>query len=255
MTGDSSFPRVHNDLRILLLDMEISYAVYYAFPSKREQYLSPKNIKHPQFCICAAWKWHNEVSIYSIKITDDHRTFKKDFRNDFIIAKKLHEVMSEADIIVAHNGDAFDIKHANTLFIKHGLGPIPEKKSIDTLKVARRYFNFAGNDLDTLSKRFGGDGKIDKPDWILLTDGDEEEIYKATTYCISDVNELERVFVNIRPYIRNMPHMKKIGDITECHACRSKLFHRKGTAFDGIKQYIRIKCNDCGHEMKQRIKI
>lgn len=198
-----------------------------------------------------AYKWHHEVSTYVVKINDGKK-FKKDFRNDKVIAIKIHELMTEADIIVAHNGDAFDIKHANTLFIKHDLGPIPEKKSIDTLKAARKYFNFAGNDLDNLSKRFGGRGKDNKPCWFKLTDGDEKEINKAAKYCKNDVKELERIFINIRPYIKRLPHLKMPGGIIECQACRSKRLHKRGMGFDGYKIYARIKCAECGHEHKQK---
>lgn len=244
-----------NEIKTLLLDMELSYAIYYAFPSKREQYLSAKNIIHNQFCICAAWKWHHQASKHVVKITDDKKRFKANFRDDYIVAVKLHELMTEADVIVAHNGDAFDIKHANNLFIKHGLGPIPEKKSIDTLKAARKYFNFVGNDLDSLSKKCGGIGKIDKPDWRALTEGNEKEINKAARYCLNDVEELERVFIWLRPYIRKLPALATKGGIKYCLSCGSKRIHRKGIHFNGTQFYLRIRCEECGHEMKGKADI
>ena len=255
-----------NNLKILLLDIELTYAVYYAYPSKREQYLSAKNIKHHQFCPCAAWQWMHEVSRYVVKITDDQKRFKANFRDDFIVAKKLHDLMTEADVIVAHNGDAFDIKHANVLFINHGLGPIPEKKSIDTLKAARKYFAFAGNDLASLSKRFGGPGKSKKPDWLKLAEGDTKEINIAARYCKDDVRELERVFLAMRPYLRRLPALRPPkepkqlkekrndwGGITECDACGSKTLQSKGAAFDGRKMYLRVKCTECGHEIRGKL--
>ena len=176
-----------DQLKFLLIDIELSYAIYRAFPSKKPQYLSSKQIVHQQFCPCASWKWLNEVSVYSIKITDDMDRWRDNFRDDYIVAKALHDKMTEADVIIAHNGDSFDIKHANTLFRKHHLGPIPQRKSIDTLKVARKYFAFAGNDLDGLSKLFGGPGKNTKPNWDLLTDGDYDETNTASTYCANDI--------------------------------------------------------------------
>lgn len=243
-----------NQLKILLIDLELTYALFYAYPESREQYLPAKNIKHHQFCPCAAWKWHHEISKYSVKITDDPKRFKKNFRDDYIVAKKLHDLMTEADVIVAHNGDAFDIKHSNTLFSKHGLGPVPETKSIDTLKAARKYFKFAGNDLDSLSRRFGGPGKAERPDWKIVTEGNADEINRAARYCMKDVVELERVFINIRSFIRRLPYLAKAGDVTECHACGSKRVQKRGGGFDGRKPYTRVRCVECGHEHKQRIK-
>lgn len=252
--------KLYNGLKILLLDIELTYAIYYAFPSKREQYLSAKNIIHHQFCPCAAWKWDHETSKYNVKITDDKKRFKKDFRDDYIVAKKLHDLMTEADVIVAHNGDQFDIKHANTLFINHGLGPIPEKKSLDTLKAARKYFAFAGNDLDSLSKRFGGTGKNKKPNWYKMTDGDPDQINIAAKYCMNDVEELDRVFKNIKPYMKNLV---KIRDKKEpehygimcCDACGSKRLNNKGLGGVPPSVYPRIRCLECGHEMKGDMKL
>jgi hypothetical protein len=248
-----------NIIKTLLLDMELTYAIYYAFPSKREQYLSAKNIIHHQFCPCAAWKWDHQVSVHSIKITDDKKRFKKNFRDDFIVAEKLHELMNEADVIVAHNGDAFDIKHANTLFINHGLGPIPEKKSLDTLKAARKYFAFAGNDLDSLSKRFGGTGKNQKPNWYLMTDGDAEQINKAARYCRNDVRELDRVFVNLKPYMKDLVKIRTKTPnhygIEHCDACGSTRLNNHALGGVGKGVYPRVRCTECGHEMKGDIKL
>lgn len=239
---------VCDDLKILLLDLELTYAVYYAYPSKREQYLSDRDIIHDQFCVCAAWKWLHEASTYAISITDDTKQFKKDFRNDRNVASKLHALMEEADIIVAHNGDNFDIKHATTLFRKHGLGPISKTKSLDTLKIARRYFAFPGNSLDSLAKRFGKAGKNKKPNWKKMTEGDKKEIDIATKYCKNDVKVLEDIFIELRPYIDKFPSLRRVKDFpVQCDACQSKRLIKNGTGFDGTKMFQKVKCQECGH--------
>ena len=242
------------ELKVLLCDMELAYALYYAFPSKKPQYLSSKQIKEYFFVPCAAWKWEHEVNAHVIMTLDDKKRFKKNHKDDYIIAVKLHELFSEADMIVAHNGDAFDIKHANTLFIKHGLGPVPESKSIDTLKAARKYFAFAGNDLAHLCKRFGVTEKGERPDWIPLTEGCPAETRKTAKYCKQDVLSLEAVFKHLRPFIRKYPALKPLaGKITECSGCKSKRLQNKGHGFSG-RAFYRIKCMECGmeHQSKQR---
>lgn len=243
-----------NQLKILLVDLELAYALYYGFPSKKPQFMPARNIKHHQFCICAAWKWHHEVSVQSISVLEDEKRFKKNFRDDYIVAKKLHELFEEADVIVAHNGDSFDLKHANTLFIKHGLGPVPQIKSIDTLKLARKYFSFPGNGLNDLLTFFNLPGKLDGPSWIGLTEGVEKEIIKAVKYCRGDIRALERLFVKIRPYARNLPALRPIKDVCECAACSSKLLKNHGTRFDGSKFYVDIRCLACGHAHKGKPK-
>lgn len=233
------------ELKILLVDLELSYAIGYFFPSKREQYISARQIKNHQWCVCIAWKWAHEVSTYTLSV--------KRKGDDREIAKKLWKLFDESDVIVAHNGDAFDIKWANTLFIKHGLSPVSESKSIDTLKVARRYFNFAGNSLGDLLRYFKLGDKDEKPDWQLLTEGDMSEIKKATKYCKVDVLGLEKIFVKLRPYIKNFPTLRaKKAMPTECDACGCKAIQKRGVIWIGGRNLHRMKCMnlECGHEHK-----
>lgn len=239
------------ELKVILIDLELTYAVYYAYPSKREQYLHDRNIVHDQFCPCAAWKWEGDKKSKGIKITDDKKRFKKDFRDDYIVAKKLHELMTEADVIVAHNGDNFDIKHANVLFKKHGLGPIPPQKSVDTLKVARKYFAFPGNSLDSLAKRFGNKGKIEKPNWTKMTEGDPYHINKGARYCINDVDVLAFVLKELKPYIVNYPQVKikkatGRSDGDTCQKCGSGELQRRGCGVNARGKYQKYQCQNCG---------
>lgn len=249
-----------NDLKWLLADTEWSYAIYYGFPSKKPQYMPAKNIKHRQFCTNASWKWAHQVSVQSVSILDDKRQFKKDFRNDKVCAVEMHKAMSEADVIVAHNLDEFDMKMLNVIFAIYGLGPIPEKKFIDTLKVARKHFRFAGNGLDDLLKFFGHEGKADKPDWILLTEGNEREIRKSIKYCNVDVLGLETILNILKPYMRNLPKQRDKKELNHygikcCDACGSKRLHNKGLDGAAGKIYPRVRCAECGHEMKGDIKL
>jgi hypothetical protein len=61
-------------------------------------------------------------------------------------------LFDETDVIVAHNGDRLDIKKSNAWFIAYGLKPPSPYITIDTLKIARKYFAFASNKLSDLSR-------------------------------------------------------------------------------------------------------
>lgn len=237
-------------MKLLLVDTELSFALYYAFPSKKPQYLPARQVKEHQSIVCARWKWFGEKKVGGVSVLDDPARFRKNHRDDYIVAVKLHKAFMEADVICAHNGDSFDIKHANTLFIKHNLEPVPEKKSLDTLKIARRYFNFTGNGLDDLLKFFGYPGKSEKPDWIKLTEGDEKEIRKAMKYCGNDVLGLERLLKIFLPYI---PKHKALVSKGPCVECGSKHIQKKGQDFDGTRIYQRVKCMNCGHNDKREV--
>jgi hypothetical protein len=139
--------RANRELKTLIVDMEISYSLYFAFPSNKPQFLNSHQLFRRAFVPCFSWKWGHQSTVHVESVLDNNKQYKNDYMNDYALAVKLHTLMDEADIIVAHNADRFDIKQANTLFIDHGLGQVGEYKSVDTLKVARKYFAFEGNSL------------------------------------------------------------------------------------------------------------
>lgn len=242
------------ELKILLIDLEVSFAEYYAYPQKYAQFLPARNIKRRQFVPCASWKWHNEVSVQLASVLDDKSKFKKNYRDDSGVAKTLHKLMEKADVVVAHNGDNFDIKHINTLFIKHGLQPVPKKKSIDTLKIARQNFRFEGNGLNDLLAFFGYPAKSRTPNWIKVAEGCEREIERTGKYCKVDVKRLEKIYVKLRPFLKRHPNVRKYKAISNCDCCRSRRLINKGREFDGYNFFYRIQCKECGHNNRASVK-
>ena len=64
-------------------------------------------------------------------------------------------------------GDEFDIKKANARFIYHGLKPTKFYLSIDTKKVAKKYFKFDSNSLSSLGEYLGLGEKVDTGGYSL----------------------------------------------------------------------------------------
>src|SRR6266404_2277521 len=85
--------------RVLVYDIETSHNIVAQFDPK-DQYTQHHNILVERFIICAAWRWLGEKTVHTVQID-------KPF-DDYKVVKKLHEVMSEADCVVAHFGDRFD---------------------------------------------------------------------------------------------------------------------------------------------------
>ena len=81
--------------------------------------------------------------------------------------ESLLSVINQYDIIVAHNGDNFDIKKIMTRFAIHWLHVDRRIKSIDTYKIAKREFWATSNKLDYLCRMFGLNVKTDTG-WFQL---------------------------------------------------------------------------------------
>lgn len=158
-------------------------------------------ILHERSIICICYKWENSRNVFSLEWNKG---------DDRVLLQRFLEVALEADELVAHNGDKFDIKWFNTRCLKHGLQPPPIWKTVDTLAIARSRFYFNSNRLDYLGKFLLNEGKI-KTDFELWHDivinNCSKAMAKMVRYCKKDVTLLERVWHLLQPYHRPKTHV------------------------------------------------
>lgn len=218
----------------------------------------------PWHIISAAYSWNDE-NVIGIRTSHGLQPDK-----DKELVKKLHKQISKADILVAHNGDKFDLRKFNTRAVFHGLPPIPPIKTVDTLKVAKKYFKFDSNRLDYLGEFLGLGRKIDNPKGLWLRaiaseiianphlkkkekekvwKDQEEAIKQMDIYCQGDVELLRNIYKKLRPYIQNHPNANVIEESAGedvCPNCSSDSLHKRGFHFTRTGAKQRYKCNDCG---------
>lgn len=227
--------------KILLWDLETSYMALAGF-SLWEEIRSHNNIIDDWFIICGAYKWLGERKVHTVAIEEPG--------NDKEVVQHMRDVIAEADVVIHHNGDAFDLKKLNARMIVHDIPPFPKPTTIDTLKVARKEFKFSSNRLDYLGKALGVGGKIENPPgmWMDVLKGDLTVIPKMLKYNKRDVTLLEEVYVKLRPYIRNHPNLNLFSDsdIPVCPNCGSSHLHNRGFARSRRGVFQKKQCQDCG---------
>lgn len=178
----------------------------------------------------------------------------KNVFNDKEVVRAYHDALSDADIWIGHNFDAFDIKKFNTRAIFHKLKPVAPKPTIDTLKIARKHFKFTSNKLAYLAVFLGLEAKDESPDWIKVMQGDEKELRKMVKYNKQDCVATEDVYLTLRPWMQNHPNMNVLSPvrdiagnkIPQCPNCSGVNLIKNGNRYSptGIKQ--RLTCKDCG---------
>jgi DNA polymerase elongation subunit (family B) len=229
--------------RILVWDIETSPMIVTTW-GLYEPHLSHDNILQESILISAAWKWFGEKQVYADSISPRR---PKDDRG---LITRLRKVLLEADVLVAHNGDRFDLRKFNGRAIFHGLKPLPKIATIDTLKIARRIFHFNSNRLDYLGKFLCGTGKIPTTYdlWLKVMDGDEEALAKMVRYNKADVLVLEKVYERLRPFIKNHPNSALYSGVTCCPTCGSNEFQRRGYLYQETTKRQRYQCSspECG---------
>lgn len=153
-------------------------------------------------------KWLGEPE--SKVMYKDMRGKEKNLSNDKELLLPLWKLMNEATIILGQNSDSFDIKKLNARFIQNGLDAPDEYKTIDTLKLARRYFGFMSNKLEHLSsilnkkhtksthKQFPGFSL-----WEQCIAGNLKAWKEMQSYNKLDVFATEEVFLKLSKYVKN----------------------------------------------------
>lgn len=210
--------------------------------------LSADWIERSRWMPCAAWKFLGSNVIGSVSVLHDPERFEKDYSDDYHVVKVLHQVLSEADILVAHNGDQFDIKEFNKRALLNGLPPLKPLRTYDTLKVARKYFRFESNQLRFLCKELGIEEKGESPDWDKICYGDPEEIAVCASYNRQDIRALEALYLKLRAWDQNHPSIAPyLGGIKHlvCR-CGSDDLVKNGNRYTQSGKYQSYMCNSCG---------
>lgn len=174
-------------------------------------------------------------------------------KSDKLLVQKLQKLFEEADIVVAHNGDSFDIKKVKARMIFHRLAPPKVITSIDTKLVARRYFAFNGNGLDELGEHLGLGRKLKHQgfDLWLGCAADDPKCWKTMErYNKRDIVLLEKVYKRFLPYIQNHPNIARVLNPTikpgdGCPNCGSGDIEKRGIKFTFAQVKRNWRCLDC----------
>lgn len=205
------------------------------------------------FMLTWAAKWLFSDTVMSDKLTSKEAIEEDDKR----ITKNLWKLIDEADIVIAHNGDKFDIKKINTRFLKHRLGLPSSYQSIDTLKIARKTFSFTSNKLDALATFLGFEGKMSTGGfdlWKRCMEGDKEAFLIMEEYNKQDVVVLENVYLELRPYAKSHPNIGLyVGDgIERCPCCGSDQVTPNSEYYSNTSVYVEYLCNSCGSRSRTK---
>ncbi len=201
-------------------------------------------------------KWLGEDKVHNFAL-NQYKGYKAGAENDKELVTDLWKMMDEADIVIAHNGIKFDNKKANARFICHGMRPPSPYQSIDTLREARKRFSFSSNKLNDLGEILKLGKKVETGGyklWQGCLDGDKESWAKMIEYNEQDVNLLEKVYLELRPWMVGHPSLTNIsGDATACPTCGGHDVVKNGTGYTKFAQFQQYLCNDCGRTLKARI--
>jgi len=237
--------------RILIIDIETAPKKAFVW-GLWKQNISPNQLISDWYMLTWSAKWVGDPEVFSDKLSNyDVFDFAQD--NDYHVCKSVHKLLDEADIVVAHNGDRFDVPSINTRFIDNNIPPPSPYKQVDTLKIAKRNFKFTSNRLDYIGQFLGLGGKIETGGmslWIRCLNGERSAMEEMETYNKRDVTLLEEVYLKLRPWDKLHPNVNVyegvVKDRPKCASCGSGEIQFRGTYYTNVSAFKRFRCNDCG---------
>ena len=231
-------------IKRLFLDIETGYyeVLVKTFSMRNyKKYYNTNDIVKDKPIYCMSYKWQYENEVHTL----DWRMGEKE------MIKACVDLIGQADELIGHNIDGFDIKELRTRAINHGVLMFPNYRTLDTLKKSRQYFRFASNKLDYLGDFLNVGRKLDHEGfelWEKVAAGDETALDKMVAYCEQDVILLEDAFSVLSPFINHNNNFAALtgGKKWECPECASKdvkMFRTYSTPMGTIRR--EMKCNDC----------
>lgn len=250
---------IDKGLRVLFWDIETSPMEVWTYAIGQNIAISPSQIEHESKITSIAYMFEGDKFPKYLEWE-----FKDGEGDDELMLKKFVSVLDTADIVVAQNGDRFDLTTFYWRLNELKLPP-PENEiiTLDTLKLSRRVFRSPSHKLDYRSKVYGFGGKIkqDMGDCIAVAKGDSKKQKERVRYNIKDVLDLRRLFwreINyyfipkqIAKLLKNYIYEKR----PFCKKCEVK--RRKKYDVSSVEKtdmHIQYKCRNCDYKWKVRKK-
>lgn len=226
------------DSKILVLDIETKPAQAYIWRAYGEQNVGVEQIIDPGAIICVGLKWLGERETY---LYSDWEHGHEE------MLKQVWLAMNIADAVITYNGDKFDLPKLQGEFLLAGFGPTPPVTSIDVVKSVRK-FGFFVNRLAFIGPFLGVGAKIKHEGfdlWVKVMEGNVPAQRRMARYCKQDVKLLEKLYLKVRPFITNHPHMATV-KAHQCGACGSDKVQSRGYRRTKSFRIQRLQCQTCG---------
>lgn len=170
------------------------------------------------------------------------------------LLEDLRKFLNEADIVVGHNLDEYDVKRINSKFLEHGIPPPSPYRTVDTYKVAKSRYYMTSNKLEYLAKLLGVGSKVKHQGFDLWKGCMKDDEYSWKMMLYYNANDvfplLQGVYLAELPWIKNHPNVATL--FTGCTKCGSTDVQRRGFQLSNTSKYQRYRCNSCGGWSRSR---
>lgn len=236
---------MNSKMKVLFLDVENSPNLSYTWGKYEQDVIA---FEREWNMLSFAYKWQGTKKVKAFSLPD-FKLYKKDLTNDKALLVQLWSLLDEADVVIGHNIDRFDIRKINARFLRHGINPPAPYKTVDTLKLSRKYFSLNSNKLNDVSKYLGIGKKVETGGfslWLRCMSGDIKAWNTMVKYNKQDVLLLEEVYTHLKSWHTGHPNANLYNETThKCPVCAGNT-QKRGFLFTRVGKYQRHQCTSCG---------
>lgn len=239
-----------NGPRVLVADIE-TFPILAHVWGLFKQNISLEQIEQDWSMMSFAAKWLMQPEVFYL----DNRDME-DVRDDSMQVEALHNILGHTDMVVAHNGQRFDVPKIKARMVHHEMQPIAPVTVIDTLNLNRTAFGFTSQKLQYVSEHFASSQKDDHnefPGWKMWREvlrRNPRAFRACEKYNIQDIVSNEEMYLSLRGWYTGAPNMGPYLSHEDgehnCPTCGSSDVSTSGTRKTQVGIYQRYVCNNCG---------
>jgi uncharacterized protein YprB with RNaseH-like and TPR domain len=202
-------------------------------------------------CFCFGYMYHGEKKAHVLSVFDItapcpccHRI---DTSRDDRLMRRVHKVMSEADMWVTWYGKGFDWKFLNTRILDAGLPLLPDTPHVDLYYTAKHKLALTSNRLANVQEflRLPTEKtQLTKRIWRKAQTGHVGSLRYIIDHCEKDVLVLDQAYAKLRPYVKQHP---RVGGKDGCRICGGPLISHKLRMTTILGPQRQYQCKACGH--------
>jgi hypothetical protein len=239
--------------RVLVLDIETSPIVSYTW-GLFDQNVGLNQIKEDWYVLSFAAKWLGEKEVIYMD-----QSGAKDIKDDRKLVKEIWKLLDACDVIIAQNGNSFDVKKLNARFLLNGLQPPSSYRKIDTYLIAKKFFSLTSNKLEYMTDKLCTKYKKLKHGafsgfelWKEVLAGNKKAWLEMKKYNINDVLSLEELYHKLIPWDSSL-NFNVYHDSSDIQCkCGNNVLVRNGFFYTNTGKFQRYRCVKCGAETHDR---
>lgn len=242
--------------RVLVLDIETKYMLMGGWGLYNQNF-SIDQIEEDWSILSYSAKWFDSDEVMYSDVSE---------KTEDCILAELHDLLCEANFIIAHNGRRFDLKKIRARMVARGFPPHSPVKVIDTLEIARKEFSFSSNKLLYLTKLLcKSNQKLEHEKfagyklWKEFVAGNPEAVKSMREYNIVDVTSLQELYNILAPWSSSLPNFQvfyeepSLDDWEECGYTYSNLGKYQQYRNKKTGQYRRGRVNLLTKEQRKNL--